>query len=218
MRARIIPCAVAAGGALASACATAVPPSPAVLEYSRAGCPATPDLSTAVSLTPKKETNGHIVTTVIGPESGCLQMGETSSPYALYALPSDIDDKTLSVGGVLEVLRILSPTVSVLGTDGAVRRTFAAEDYFYRGPVYSVQFRPEPGDAYVLVTTNPARVGQRYDSINVGTSTTAVYTGYGTANFTTGHEVNGSRAFSYEGAVQIIVYDSDTREEGRSGS
>ncbi|MGQ3040498.1 MAG: hypothetical protein ACT6TH_06865 [Brevundimonas sp.] len=218
MRARIIPCAVAAGGALASACATAVPPSPAVLEYSRAGCPATPDLSTAISLTPKKETNGHIVTTVIGPESGCLQMGETSSPYALYALPSDIDDKTLSVGGVLEVLRILSPTVSVLGTDGAVRRTFAAEDYFYRGPVYSVQFRPEPGDAYVLVTTNPARVGQRYDSINVGTSTTAVYTGYGTANFTTGHEVNGSRAFSYEGAVQIIVYDSDTREEGRSGS
>lgn len=218
MRARIIPCAVAAGGALASACATAVPPSPAVLEYSRAGCPTTPDLSAAISLTPKKETNGHIVTTVIGPESGCLQMGETSSPYALYALPSDIDDKTLSVGGVLEVLRILSPTVSVLGTDGAVRRTFAAEDYFYRGPVYSVQFRPEPGDAYVLVTTNPARVGQRYDSINVGTSTTTVYTGYGTANFTTGHEVNGSRAFSYEGAVQIIVYDSDTREEGRSGS
>jgi len=218
MRARIILCAVAAGGALASACATAVPPSPAVLEYSRAGCPATPDLSAAISLTPKKETNGHIVTTVIGPESGCLQMGETSSPYALFALPPDIDDKTLSVGGVLEVLRILSPTVSVLGADGTVRRTFAAEDYFYRGPVYSVQFRPEPGDAYVLVTANPARVGQRYDSINVGTSTTAVYTGYGTANFTTGHEVNGSRAFSYEGAVQIIVYDNDTREAGLSGS
>lgn len=218
MSRRLTLCAVVLGGALASACATATPPALAVLEYSRTDCAAAPDLTTAVSLTPKKETNGHIVSTVIGPDSPCLRAAEASSPYVVYALPADIDDKTLAVGGLLEPNRILSPTVAVLDASGVVRRTFAAEDYFYRGFVYSVQFRPQAGDAYVLVTANPARVGQRYDSINVGTSTTTVYTGFGTANFTTGHEATGSRAFSYEGTVQVIVYDSDTKEEGRSAT
>lgn len=206
--------AAAAVAGLAAGCATAPAPLPAVLEYARQDCHAAPDVSAAISLTPEKETNGHLVTTVVGPQTPCLTRAGGSTPYLVYALPADLDDKTVAVGGVLEAMRILSPDVSVLDASGRVTRTFAPSDYFYRGPVYSVQFRPREGDAFVLVASDPARVGRRYDAINVGTNTTTVYTGFGAANFTTGVEASTSRMFSHEGAVQVIVYDTDTKEDG----
>lgn len=203
-----------AGAALTVGCATVEPPLPAVLEYARQDCHSAPDVSTAISLTPEKETNGHLVTTVVGPQTHCLTRAGGPTPYVVYALPADLGDKTLAVGGMLEAMRILSPDVSVLDARGQVTRTFAPSDYFYRGPVYSVQFKPREGDVFVLVTSDPTRVGRRYDAINVGTNTTTIYTGYGAANFTTGVEASTSRVFSHEGAVQVIVYDTDTKEEG----
>lgn len=206
--------AVVAGAALTASCATAPPPLPPVLDYVRQDCHASPDVSAAVSLTPEKETNGYLVTTVVGPQTPCLTRAGMATPYVVYALPTDLGDKTLAVGGLLEAMRILSPEVSVLDARGRVTRTFAPSDYFHRGPVYSVQFRPRDGEAFVLVTSDPARVGRRYEAINVGTNTTTVYTGFGTANFTTGVEASTSRMFSHEGAIQVIVYDTDTKEDG----
>jgi hypothetical protein len=115
---------------------------------------------------------------------------------------------------VLEPLRIQSPAVALLDREGRVTRTFSAEDYMYRGSVYSVQFRPRETEAYVLVTTDPARVGQRYDSIVVGVMTTTVSTGYGTSQWRSGTEQAQSRVFSWEGTIQVSVADSDTEEEG----
>jgi len=201
----------ALAGGLA-ACATPQPPLSPVLTYARTDCHASPDLSSAIGLTPEKEKNGHVVTTLIGSDTPCLMTSGGAAPYVIYALPDDIGDKTLAVGGVLEPARILSPDVSVLDAQGSVTRTFAPADYYFRGPVYSVQFRPRPGDAFVLVASDPSRVGQQYDAINVGTNTTVISTGLYAAAITTGTEAQASRAFSHEGSVQVIVYDSDTKE------
>ncbi|HEY0101972.1 MAG TPA: hypothetical protein VGB60_00705 [Brevundimonas sp.] len=206
----------AASALLATAgCATAVAPLPAVLDYAGSGCAPRVDLGGAISLTPAKETNGFVVVADVGGGSPCLiGAGGKATPYALFALPADPDDKTIAVGGALEPLRIFSPQVSVLAADGTELRTLPAADFFYRGPVFSVQFRPREGEAFLLVGADPARVGQRYDAINVGTNTTTVYTGFGAANFTTGVEANNSRLFSYHGGVQVIVYDTDL-EDGK---
>lgn len=201
-------CAVITAG-----CATALPPLGPVLEYARQDCQAVPDLSTALSLTPEKETNGFTVTTAIGPQTQCLIRPGGPTPYLVYALPTDLGDKTLAVGGILEARRIMSADVSVLDASGQVTRTFVPTDYFFRGPVYSVQFKPREGDAFVLVASDASRVGRRYDAITVGTNTTTVSTGYATANFTTGVEASTSRTFSHEGTVQVIVYDTDTKED-----
>lgn len=202
---------VCAGGA---GCATAPPPLPPVLQYARQDCDAAPNLSSAISLTPEKERNGHVVTTLVGPQTPCLGRAGGPAPYVVYALPADLGDKTIAVGGVLELLRILSPDVFVLDAQGQVVRGFTTADYFYRGPVFSVQFKPREGDAFILVATDPARVGRRYDAINVGTNTTTIYTGFGAANFTNGVEASTSRVFSHEGTIQVIVYDTDTKEDG----
>jgi hypothetical protein len=199
--------------ALLAACASVPPPAPPVLAFARQDCDATPNLTTAISLTPPKETRTHFVSTVVTAQTACLARDGRTSPYVVYALPADRGDKTLIVGGMLEGSRILSPGITLLDAEGHVTRSFAAADFLYRGPVYSVQFRPRETEAYVMVDVDPARVGARYDAINVGTNTTTISTGYITSNFTTGVEAKTSRIFSWEGTVHVTVNDSDTEEK-----
>jgi len=212
MRAIILPALAAAGATLAGCVTTAAPPPSALLEYARSDCSAAPDLSTAVGLTPEKEKQVHTVTAPIGAKTACMATGTGASPYAVFALPQDIGDKTLVAGAQLEPLRILSPKVSLLDASGQVTRTFEPADYLYRGTVFSVQFKPREGEAYVLVAADPDRVGKRYDSITTGIASTVIYTGYGAANWNSGAEWRSSRTFSWEGLAQVSVYDEDTKE------
>ena len=134
-------------------------------------------------------------------------------PYVLYALPSDFGDKTLNVGSTLEAMRIFAPAVEVLDTQGELARTFERREYFYRGPVYSVQFRPRHSEAYLLVTAAPELVGQEYDSIQIGVATTVVPVGMYSAVVNTGTEAKQLRTFSYEGTVRVSINDTDTEEK-----
>ena len=203
--------------ATAAGCATSTPIAipAATLEYSRADCAATPDLTAPMSLTPDKERATFSVMAPVSPATPCLTRADgKTTPYVAFALPADHADKTVIVGTTLEPLHIMSPAVTILDRNGQVSRTFGAEDYMYRGAVYSVLFRPRETEAYVLVTADPSRVGQRYDSITVGVVTTTVYTGYGASNWSSGVEAAQSRTFSYEGTVQVQVADNDIEEEG----
>jgi hypothetical protein len=212
MHFRIILCAAVSAG-LTTACATLPPPAPPVLEYARQDCDAAPDLTTAISLTPAKESHVHRVSTVMSGETACLTRDGGTSPYVVYALPADHEDKTLIVGGVLEAFRIFAPAITLLDAQGQVTRTFPAEEFLYRGSVYSVQFRPRATETYILVDVDRARVGVGYDAINVGTNTTTISTGYYASNITTGTENHSSRTFSWAGTVLVTVNDSDTEEK-----
>lgn len=204
----------ALGAGLTAACATAVPPPPpAVLAYARQDCDAEPNLADAISLTPAKESQVHRVSTVVTSQTACLKSDGETSPYVVYALPADRGDKTLIVGGVLEAYRIFAPSVTLLDEQGRVTRAFAADEFLYRGPVYSVQFRPRETEAYIVVNVDRDRIGAGYDAINVGTNTTTISTGYYSSNWTTGTETHYSRTFSWEGTVLVTVNDSDTEEK-----
>lgn len=206
---------VTAGAGLVAACATgpSIPPAMPVLEYTGVDCAASPDLGAALSLTPDKERTLYSVNAPAA--QGCLTRVEGgNTPYVAFALPADHADKTIIVGSSLEPFRIQSPSVAILDRAGQVTRTFRPDEYMYRGAVYSVQFRPRENEAYVLVTADPSRVGQRYDSIVVGVFTTTVSTGYGASQWRTGTETAQSRVFSWEGTVQVSVADNDTKEEG----
>lgn len=195
-------------------CATTVePPPPPLLAWDRADCDASPDLGRTVRLTPKKETAVHVVSTPLGYGSPCLSQEGGAGPYVVYALPTDLDDKTLIVGGLLGYDRIFSPRVRVLDAEGRETRGFVDSDWFSRGPVYSVQFRPRPGDAFVVVSADPSRVGRTESAINVGTNTTVIYTGYGASNWTTGQERHATRVFAYDGEVRVTINDTDTEED-----
>ena len=213
---------IAAMAALTS-CATMPPPPPAVLAFAGGTCVATPDLTQALSLTPEKERALYTVTTQVGSATPCLRRDGRDTAYLVYALPTDMGDKTLTVGGYLEPLRIYSPQVAVLDSQGETSRSFRPHEFLYRGGNYSVLFRPRPEERYILVTTDESRVGQKYDSIVIGVTTTSSGAVAGSAlaagligggTVSSGTDVGLSRTFSYEGAAQVVVHDSDTKEEG----
>lgn len=212
---------VAATAALAG-CATMPPPPPAILAFAGENCATTPDMAQALSLTPEKERALYTVTTQVGSATPCVRRDGRDTAYLIYAIPADAGDKTLTVGGYLEPLRIFSPRVEVLDGHGETSRSFRADEFMYRGPNYSVLFRPRPGERYVLVTVEDVRVGQKYDSIVIGVNTSTTATPVtsalaagliGSGNMSSGTDVGLSRTFSYEGAAQVIVHDSDTKEE-----
>lgn len=203
-------------GTLASACATAAPPPPAMLAYARMDCAAAPDLSSAVSLTPDKERAVHLVASPVGTDTPCLLRAGQPVPYVVYTLPADFGDKTLNVGSTLEAMRIFAPSVEVLDAQGQVTRTFERREYFYRGPVYSVQFRPRQNESYLLVTAAPELVGQQYDAIQIGVVTSVVPVGVYSAVVNTGVEAKQSRTFSYDGTVRVSINDTDTDEKPKT--
>ena len=221
MRAQIALAGAAVAAVLAS-CATPPPPPSAILAFAGSHCDAAPDLTQAQSLTPEKERALYTVTTQVGSATPCIRRDGRETAYVVYAIPADAEDKTLTVGGYLEPLRIFSPRVEVLDGHGETSRSFRSDEFMYRGPNYSVLFRPRPGERYVLVTTEESRVGQKYDSIVIGTTTTTTATPMpsalaagliGGGNMVSGTDVGLSRTFSWEGAAQVIVHDSDTKEE-----
>lgn len=201
------------GMVILAACATVPPPPPAALTYAERTCADQPDLAAAISLTPPKERAVFTVTAPVSNETPCLRTDKGVSPAVIFALPTDHDDKTIIVGGVLEPLRILSPDVAVLDRNGVVTRTFPADEFLYRGAVYSVQFRPRENEAYLRVMVEPERVGRNYDSIAIGVNYNAVSVGYATTVIATGAESHAKRTFSYEGSIQVMVNDIDTKED-----
>jgi hypothetical protein len=198
--------AVAAGLVLAG-CATPPPPPP-LLTYAGSSCAAAPNLAGAISLTPKKPKTDYSVPALLDGAAPCLQAATGPTPYRVFALPPAPESKMLTVGAMLEGVRLVPPLVAVLDAQGHVTRSFSAQDLYFRGAVLSVMLQPRPGEAYVLVTTDRSRIGQRYDSIAIGTSTTSVYVApAGSMSWTTGTDQAQSRTFSYEGALNVDVHD-----------
>ncbi|HEX8223302.1 MAG TPA: hypothetical protein VF605_05755 [Allosphingosinicella sp.] len=188
---------------LAAGCASAPLPPP-VTTYAGTNCAAGPNLGSAIGLTPAKAKKTFTVSVPILAGSACLARAGVQTPYLVFALPADPAGKMIEVGAQMEGLRIFSPAITILDGSGNQVRSFAPDQYLYRGSLYSVQFVPRAGDRFVLVTADPARVGARYDSIAIGTSSTYLYGG---ASWTSGIDEDVSRTFSYEGTVTATVYD-----------
>lgn len=194
----------------AAACVTTPAPL-AVLQYQRQDCTTTPDLTLAQSLTPERERSAITSATQVTATTPCIATAEgATTPYVVYALPADLDDKTITIGASLEAARVFAPHVALLDAQGVVTRTFERDQYMYRGVVYSVLFRPRAGESYALVTAEPALVGQRYDSINLATATSGAMAGPVYVSWTTGIDDTQTRVFSYEGTVSVTVHDADT--------
>ena len=198
--------ALAAAPLVAAGCSTTqiLPP---VTSFAGANCTTAPNLAAAVSLTPERRRRTFTVTTPVDASTPCLRRGEGQTPYLVYALPAAAAGTVVEVGGLLEGARIFSPAVATLDAQGQPVRSFEADEYLYRGSLYSVQFVPRQDERFVLVTADPSLVGRRYDAIAISTNTTTIATPYAVTNWRTGVDQNLSRMFSYEGSVMAVVHN-----------
>ncbi|RJY08676.1 hypothetical protein [Aurantiacibacter aquimixticola] len=196
---------------LLAACASAPPIQRPVTSYAPvAACPETPSFANAVSVVPEKDKAVWLVDHQLDSTSPCLTMSGVSGPYAVFALPETRWNAPIEVGSVVGPAALFSPHVEILGADGSQMRSFTPEHYNMRshmsGRTYSVQFMPQDGERYVLVTSNPARIGSAIEGIATSTVTNTMWYGYGAANWTSGVEAQLASAFSYEGPVRVNVF------------
>ena len=197
MKTRILALALVTG---LSACATPTPPA-AVVTYSASGCRAAPDLATAIPFPPPKKKAGT-VRTAVDATTPCLDINGSKTPYVVYTMPAVAP--LVEVGGAIEQVRVFPPSVSILGEDGATVRTFTPAQYHNRGDRYSVQFVPQAGERYILVTVDQSLVGTTYEAVTTGVSATYA----GTMTWISGVDQVLARSRSYHGAVVATAFEA----------
>ena len=209
MRAHLL--AIAAVAAALTGCATVEPPRPAVLSYDRTDCAASPDLASAASLAPEKNTAVWTKGVLVSATTPCILHSGVRLPYVVFALPPVGQAKLIELGSVLGSASIFAPDIALLDGSGKVTRSFHPDSYMFRTGLYSVQFVPQAEERYALVTSNPALVGHKHDTIVAGVNNTYLYTGYGGMNWRSGSEAAMSRAFSFDGAIQAKLFRPDKK-------
>ena len=198
--------------ALVTACSTTPPPPPplAVAEINGKTCTDKPDLTKAISMTPKRKAQFHTIATNVDAQSACLTLDGKSSNYVVYALPEVPSNHTLTIGGAYEAMRILWPLVSVLNAEGQPIRSFPAERVTNVGSTLGVQFRPSDEARFILVQTNPQSAGVEVKAFEVQliSETNYAYNPYnygGTYTTQYGREGATVRKFSHEGVVSVTI-------------
>lgn len=185
----------------------------AVLEYSSETCSNTPDLSLAQRVGDdgkalKKMMKNRTLTMVraIDHHSACLTSDTGKpGPYSLFEIPSDITGRVIYTGAKVEERRTFAASVSLLNELGEITRTFARKKFKVQGTQYGVQFRPREGEVYVMLTAEPAMIGQSRDTIETSTTAQSVVIPYpggaGAGTNFVGTQKEFSRVYSYEGDV-----------------
>lgn len=201
--------AAASAALLLGGCAQTAITLPPVVNYNATACDQTPNLASAVSLTPDKDKAVWELATPVDNASPCLAQEGGSTPYVVFSLPPEQTTKLVELGGAVEPIRIFSPSVSLLDGNGEITRTLNPDSYMFRNGMLSVQFVPADGEEFALVTANSAIVGQTHETLVASVNTTTIYTGFGASNWNSGAETSYSQGFSYEGVIRAMVYRAD---------
>ena len=195
-----------AGATLLAACASSPPPPMAVVEITDKICDAEPDLLTPQALAPEKPKKLSDEIYQFKNDTPCFTKDGLSTNYMVFALPSQTENLALTIGGLKAQHRTLAADIAILNEEGEITRRFDREKYMDIGSVFGVQFRPRDGEAFVLVTTDPERVGEAVVSHETRLLQSQGYTGTG-GSYTTfsGAESLSSRTFSHEGMLRVRV-------------
>lgn len=211
---KLISGAVIIGGL--AACATTEPIPEPVLQYKTAAnqCSADIDLNNAIAVTDNTKSLKRmmknrtlILSDVMDAESPCiLQSSGTSSPYAIFELPSGIKGPVVYAGSKIDANSMFAADIVILDKEGAFLRRFKTDEFRKLGTQFGVQFRPKDKDAYVLIKADENMIGGTEDTLE--TSFGNVYVsnanGYGGNNIV-GRTQEFTRTYSYDGEVGLRI-------------
>ncbi|MFL0356899.1 hypothetical protein ACI5KX_10520 [Erythrobacter sp. GH1-10] len=193
---------VTIAGASALLCACTTTPPAAVTTYEVTDCVTTPSFAEPIDLTLAEGKNSLNEKTRIHAETPCLELAGERGPYVVYRLPTR---GVVEIGSQLEAARVMAVNVALLDSEGEMLREFDRDQYNFRSGMLSVQFEPQVGEAYALVTTNNAMVGDGIQGVETGISSTYIATGYGGFIWFGGSEAAMDRGYSYAGELRARV-------------
>ncbi|MFD2263934.1 hypothetical protein ACFSM5_13615 [Lacibacterium aquatile] len=179
-----------------SACVAGPPPEAAVLNLDFSKCVAKPDIASARPLAAEQE----LVPVAVDKNSACLETPAGRATYVAFKLPASpalLDIFSLPNG----TGNFLSPRAMLLDADGVQLREIARDNFLFRANRLHAAVRQRPGEAYLVVTSDPASIGQTSDRV----SSHAVYTHTGYAMVTSGYDVKNLVLFAHNGSVGVAT-------------
>lgn len=184
----------------AAACVRNQPPP--LLTISERACAPVPDLSAAFPVPIKTDSAAKVA---MDNGAACLQpAGEARRLYAVFRLPTSNEPFSLSVTSTARGLGVFAPYLLLLDETGAQRRAIPHDRFVFRGNTLQVGFRPQPGETYLLVASDPDVVGQETKGIVGGTNMTAVPMGTGGVLYIySGNETTQSITRAHSGVITV---------------
>ncbi len=198
----------AAGVMLAGLLAGCVQPNaaPPTLTLAATNCASAPNLALAQDL-PLGEKKSAYKLVEVKVDAPCLRDGDGRARlYSLFHLPpAAATPFTLRVSSPAQGKAVLAPKIALLDAQGGVAREIADDALLFRGGAFGTLFRLRPEDRYLLVTSDPARVGKRFMRTATTLNSAMVYTGTGFSTYHTGADHTSDYTFSHTGTLDIRV-------------
>lgn len=147
------------------------------------------------------------VDVTVGGESNCITLpDDNKSSYAVFKLPSVVDDYAIVAGSLYEANRVMPPVIVTLGRDGKPIREMGHDRLLERQGHWSASFHPQPDEAYVVIRSNPELVGEGQSRVKTGVGAMYVPVGLGGVMVSTSADSASQVTYSHYGKVRVRIY------------
>lgn len=179
---------------------------PPTLTLAADHCDSAPNLALAQEL-PLGDKKSVAKTVDVKADGPCLRGEEGRARlYTLFRLPTDAGTPfTLQVSSPAQGKVVLAPKIVLLDAEGGVSREIADSALLFRGGALGTLFRLRTEDRYLLVTSDPDRVGKRFLRTATTMTSTTVSSGSGFATFHSASDQTADYTFSHTGKLDVRV-------------
>ncbi len=196
--------------AVLSGCVSPIGPLPAETDISGRVCADRYLLSNAraVVFDPQGSSETVSVDVAIGPNSPCFQAADgTRRTYAVFDVSGIVgQDVTLVAGSRVEPGRLLPPTALVLDHGGDALLEFGAGRFLFRGDHLSVSFRARAGFRYVVVASDPDRVGGQFTKVDSMVSGAVIPIGPAVTYVPVSADTTNTLHYSHYGVARLRAF------------
>ncbi len=150
--------------------------------------------------------NNKPVTVNVDADTPCLESsGGERSAYAVFGLPTSMEEYLVSVTSVPQGQTLLSPRVMILDDTGKIMREVPNDSFTFRGLGLAVALRMRTGERYLVVASDPKSIGQEVSRISSATMSTLAPVGYAYVPINTGSETEISHVYAHNGSITVAA-------------
>jgi hypothetical protein len=180
--------------------ACAKPPPPPILSMEGRQCTALPDLATAHPVS----VNEKDVSVTLDDKTGCLDVhAERKLAYVAFGLPATDQAYLLSVTSIPIGEGLFFPKLTLLDGAGKVLREIPPDVFLPHGAALHAGLRPHPDERFLIVSSDPATIGQTASKLTEGIQVNGFMAGGIYVQVQTGAEGKSTLTHAYNGTVTV---------------
>ncbi len=180
--------------------ACAKPPPPPILSLDGRQCTPLPDLVTTHPVL----VNDKDVSVTLDDKTGCLDVhAERKLAYVAFGLPVIDQPYLLSVTSIPIGEGLFFPKLTLLDATGKVLREIPSDAFLPHGAALHTGLRPHPEERYLIVSSDPATIGQTNSQLVEATQVNGVMGGGIYVQVHTGTETTATFTHAYNGTVTV---------------